>query len=280
MLKETARQQLAAMIAQPETQLELDRAALLIAAEEYPALQIEEYLAQLDVIAEEARQGMTLGELFDPLACATALAAQLFSAGRFNGNSTAYYDARNSFLNDVIERSKGIPITLCVVFIETARRLGVKLFGVGMPGHFLVKYCDDTQEVFFDPFHGGRVLTEEACRAMIEEMYGGRVKFDRAFLSAVTKKQILQRLLQNLKNIYAQAADLHKLLGVIERLLLFDPHSLVELRDRGLTYYQMKKYAPARLDLETYLRRVPQAADKDKIQEVLNDLRQRQAQLN
>lgn len=148
MTKETARQQFAAMIASDETDLELDRAALLLAAEEYPALQIEDSLAQLDVLAEEARQRMALSEFFDPLEGATALATQLFYEGRFNGNTNDYFDARNSYLNEVIDRGKGIPITLCVVFIETARRLGVKLFGVGMPGHFLVKYQDDKQEVF------------------------------------------------------------------------------------------------------------------------------------
>ncbi|MFN7931321.1 MAG: tetratricopeptide repeat protein, partial [Blastocatellia bacterium] len=219
-------------------------------------------------------------ELFNPLECATALAVHLFYTGRFNGNTSAYYDVRNSFLNEVIARGKGIPITLSVVFIEVARRLGVKLFGVGMPGHFLVKYSDEVQEVFFDPFNGGRVLTAAECRTMIETMYEGRVKFDPSFLNMVAKKQILQRMLQNLKNIYAQAADLPKLLDAIERLLLFDPNAVIELRDRGLAYYQLKKYTPARADLEAYLRRVPHAEDKEKIQVVLNDLRQRQAQLN
>jgi regulator of sirC expression with transglutaminase-like and TPR domain len=106
------------------------------------------------------------------------------------------------------------------------------------------------------------------------------MKFDRSFLYAVTKKQILSRMLQNLKNIYTNASDLPKLLGVVERLLLLNPDAWSERRDRGLTYYGLKKYSLARADLETYLRRLPQAEDKDKIQAVLNDIRQRQAQLN
>jgi regulator of sirC expression with transglutaminase-like and TPR domain len=258
----------------------LDRAALLLAAEEYPTLQVEDYLAQLDALAEEARRRMTLGELFDPLECATTLAAHLFYEGRFTGNSKDYFDARNSFLNEVIDRGKGIPITLAVIFIEVARRLGVKLFGVGMPGHFLVKYSDGEQDVYFDPFNGGRRLTETNCRELVAELYDGRMKFDRSFLYAVTKKQILSRMLQNLKNIYTNASDLPKLLGVVERLLLLNPDAWSERRDRGLTYYGLKKYSLARADLETYLRRLPQAEDKDKIQAVLNDIRQRQAQLN
>lgn len=280
MTKEEAREQFTKLFAGSEFDLELDRASLLIAAEEYPAMSVEDYLAQLDALAEEMRQRLTLGELFDPLERAVALAAHLFYEGRFVGNSQNYFDARNSFLNDVIDRGKGIPITLSVVFIEVARRLGIRLFGVGMPGHFLVKYVNDEEEVYFDPFNGGRVLSESNCRGLVEELYDGRVGFDPAFLHAVTKKQILSRMLQNLKNIYANASDLNKLLGAIERLLLINPDSIFELRDRGLTYFGLKKYSQARADLETYLRRLPQAQDKDKIKEVLNDVWQRQAQLN
>jgi regulator of sirC expression with transglutaminase-like and TPR domain len=280
MTKEEARQQFTALIERGESGLELDRAALLLGAEEYPALSIEDYLAQLDALAEESRRRMTLGELFDPLECATTLATHLFYEGHFTGNSQDYFDARNSFLNEVIDRGKGIPITLSVVFIEVARRLGVKLFGVGMPGHFLVKYSDDEQDVYFDPFNGGRILTQTDCRELIAELYQGRMSFDPSFLYAVTKKQILSRMLQNLKNIYANASDLPKLLGVVERLLILNPDALPEQRDRGLIYYGLKKYSLARIDLETYLRRSPQAEDKHKIQEVLNDIRQRQAQLN
>ncbi len=280
MTRDEARQQFTELLARGESGFELDRAALLLAAEEYPAMQVDEYLAQLDALAEDARWRMTLGELFDPLECAMALATYLFNKGRFTGNSKDYFNARNSFLNDVMERGVGIPITLSVVLIEVARRLGIKLFGVGMPGHFLVKYSDDEREVFFDPFNGGRVLTEANCRAMIDELYDGRVSFEHAFLHAVPQKQILNRMLQNLKNIYVNASDLHKLLGVIERLLILTPDASLEIRDRGLTYYGLKKYSQARADLETYLRRVPQAEDKDRIKEVLNDVRQRQAQLN
>lgn len=280
MTKDEARQQFTELVARGEAGLELDRAALLIAVEEYPALSVTDYLAQLDALAEEARRRMTLGELFDPLECATALAAYLFYEGRFTGNSKDYFDARNSFLNDVMERGYGIPITLSVVFIEVARRLGVPLFGVGMPGHFLVKYSDEKESIYFDPFNGGRLLTEADCRAMIEELYNGRMGFDPSFLYAVTKQQILSRMLHNLKNIYVNASDLNKLLGVIERLLILNPAASLEIRDRGLTYYGLKRYSSARVDLETYLRRSPQAEDKDKIQAVLNDVRQRQAQLN
>jgi regulator of sirC expression with transglutaminase-like and TPR domain len=280
MTKDEAREQFTELVSRGESGLVLDRAALMLAAEEYPTMQVDEYLTQLDALAETARQRMTLGELFDPLECAMALAIYLFGEGRFTGNRKNYFDARNSFLNDVLDRGIGIPITLSVVFVEVARRLGIRLFGVGMPGHFLVKHTDGDQEVFFDAFNGGRILSEADCRAMIQGLYDGQVSFEPAFLQAVTKKQILTRMLQNLKNVYAHASDLHKLLSVIERLLILSPDALLEIRDRGLTYYGLKKYSQARADLETYLRRAPHAADKNKIKEVLNDVQQRQAQLN
>ncbi len=280
MTKKAARQQFQEIIQCADAVLALDRAALLIAAEDYPNLVIEDYLSQLDTLAEESRRRMTENELHHPLACATALAAHLFYEGRFNSNVGNYYDARNSFLNEVIDRGKGIPITLSVIFIEVAKRLDVKLFGVGMPGHFIVKYVDEEQEVFFDPFNGGKILTEDDCRQKIEAMYNDQVKFNSSFLQACTKKEILSRMLQNLKGVYFNASDMNKALGVIERLLLINPDSMVELRDRGLVCFTLKKYSQARVDLGAYLKASPQAEDRDRIKEVVNDLRQRQARLN
>ena len=280
MTQDEARQQFREIIQCEDSVLALDHAALLIAAEDYPNLAIEDYLSQLDTLAEESRQRMTETELHHPLDCTTVLAAHLFYEGRFNGNAGNYYDARNSFLNEVIDRGKGIPITLSVIFIEVAKRLGVELFGVGMPGHFIVKYADEGQEVFFDPFNGGKILTEDDCRQKIEAMYNDQVKFNSSFLQACTKKEILSRMLQNLKGVYFNASDMNKALGVIERLLLINPDAMIELRDRGLVCFTLKKYSQARVDLEAYLKAGPQVEDRDRIKEVLNDLRQRQARLN
>lgn len=278
MTKEQIRTQFVESISRNETELELDRTALLIAAEEYPHLSVEAYLIRLDELAATARANDN--DPANPFSRILQLSHLLFDEVGFRGNSGNYYDARNSFLNDVIERRTGIPITLSVVYIEVARRIGLKLSGVGMPGHFIVRYADEEQEIFVDPFHGGRVLTEERCREMIAEMYNGEMKFQPAFLHAVTKKQILTRMLQNLKGIYAQATDHHKTLGIIERLLLINPNGATEIRDRGLVSYAMKRYTEARTDLEEYLRRSPLAKDADEIKKRLSQLRQRQAQLN
>src|SRR5262249_52034826 len=159
----------------------------------------------------------------------------------------------------------GIPITLSVLFLEIARRIGLKLFGVGMPGHFVVKFVGDENEILIDPFNGGRLLSEEKCRGMIEEMYGGEMKIQPAFLFSVTKKQILARMLQNLKGIYARAGNHHKTLGAIERALIIhsweESDGANEIRDRGLVYSGMGRYGMAMADLEEYLRRAPQAPD-------------------
>jgi len=278
MMKEEARARFAEIVARPENELELDRAALLIAAEEYPDLEVERYLDQIDSFAGMARGRDDAAA--DPLVRIMRLRDLLFDELEFRGNVEDYFDARNSFLNDVIDRRTGIPITLSVVYIEVARRIGLRLFGVGMPGHFIVKFADEEQEILIDPFNGGRLLSEEKCHEMIEELYSGRMKFHPSLLQAVTKRQILTRMLQNLKGIYARAGDQHKTLGVIERALLINPDVAGEIRDRGLVYAGMERYTAALADLEEYLRRAPQAADAKEVKERIKQLRQKQAQLN
>ena len=278
MTREEARRQFAEIVAREENDLQLDRAALLIAAEEYPNLNIAEYLSRLDDFGEQAR---ARDDCFaDPLTRIMRISNLLFDDLDFRGNAGNYYDARNSFLNDVIDRRTGIPITLSVLMIEVARRIGLRLLGVGMPGHFLVKYVDDEQEIFADPFHGGRIVDEDRCRQLIEQMYDGRMPFSVSFLHAVSKKQILSRMLQNLKVIYAKANDHFKLLGLIERTLMINPDSATEIRDRGTANFALRRYAEARRDFETYLLRQPEADDVAKIKTLLAQLRQRQAQLN
>ncbi len=278
MNRDEARSQFAEMARRDETSLELDRAALLIAAEEYPHLEIEYYLDRLDSFADQAMESDDQND--DPLGRIMRLSNLLFNELGFRGDTESYFDARNSFLNEVVDRRRGIPITLSVIFIEVARRIGLRLFGVGMPGHFIVKYVDDDSEIFVDPFNGGRLLSEESCREMVEQMYNGAMQFHPTFLKAATKKQILTRMLQNLKGVYARAMDNHKTLGVIERVLLINPNAAAEIRDRGLIYLSMGRYAQALQDLEEYLRRAPKAEDVKEIKERIGQLQRKQAGLN
>lgn len=276
MTKEETRAQFQELISRRDSMLELDRAALLIAAEEYSHLEVEHYLRQLDTFAEAAKSGNDLS----PYSRIQRINQVLFDELGFRGNAGNYYDARNSFLNEVMERRTGIPITLSVIYLEVARRIGLNLFGVGMPGHFLVKYSDEEQEIFIDPFHNGRILTTDQCREMILKMYEGKMGFQLAFLRAVTKKQILTRMLQNLKGVYARALAHHKTLGVIERVLLITPASATELRDRGLVYLAIRQYVQAQADLEEYLRRNPTAEDGKEIKKRLLQIKQGLAQWN
>lgn len=278
MKRETARALFAELAQRDEDNWELDYAALLIAAEEYPHLEIEKYLEQLNAFAVLA--AAQDDKRADPLSRLLQLNQLLFDELNFRGNTEDYFDARNSFLNDVIDRRTGIPITLSVVYIEIARRLGLRLFGVGLPGHFLVKYIDDEQMLLLDPFNGGRPLTEEQCRQMIEQLYDGAMSFQPSFLHAVTKQQILTRMLQNLKGIYARAKDHHQTLAAIERVLLINPDLTAELRDRGLVYFGMGRYAAAQADLKEYLRRAPEAEDAPEIKARLAQLRQLVARFN
>jgi regulator of sirC expression with transglutaminase-like and TPR domain len=278
MNRDEARTQFAEIVRRNDQSVELDYTALLIATEEYPHLEITKYLGQLDSFADQARE--LDDQNAEPVARIMRFTHLLSDKLGFHGNQENYLDARNSFLNDVIDRRTGIPITLSVIFIEVARRIGLKLSGVGMPGHFIVKYADDDTEILIDPFNGGRLISEDGCREMIEQIYHGAIQFNSSFLDAVTKKQILTRMLQNLKAIYARAKDNYKTLNAIERLLLINPQAISEIRDRGLIYSVMERYAQAQEDLEEYLRRAPKADDVKEMKEMVRKLRLKQAQFN
>jgi regulator of sirC expression with transglutaminase-like and TPR domain len=279
-----ARAQFNAQIQRDESALELDRAALLIAAESYPSLDVESYLRQLDELAAQARANDVPAA--SPVTRILRLNDLMYGEWGFHGNAEDYYDARNSFFNEVLDRRTGIPITLSVVYMEVARRLGLSLVGVGMPGHFIVKYqppdtqdTEDDDEIFIDPFNEGRLLSEEDCFRMVLQMYQGRVVFERRLLDAVTKRQILARMLQNLKGIYARSGDHAKTLSAIERVMLIHP-AAEELRDRGLVLAALARYPQAIADLESYLRTKPEPDEAQAIQTKLKELKQRQAQWN
>jgi regulator of sirC expression with transglutaminase-like and TPR domain len=225
-----ARQLFADMVQGAEEDIDLGKAALLIASEEYPGLDLLRYLARLEAMAAAVRPQIAAAE--DAQQKIEALNAYLFQEQRLRGNTQEYYDPRNSFLNEVLDRKLGIPITIAVVYIEVGRRAGMPLQGVGMPGHFIVKYDGSEAEIFIDPFHGGRILSRAGCEELIQQIYGEPVPFQETFLATVTPKQLLSRMLQNLKTIYLQGKRYLKALSVVERLLLLQPDAEQELKDR------------------------------------------------
>jgi len=206
-------------ISSPESEIDLQRAALLISGEEYPDLDVDGYLRSIDDMAQQVKSAAGSSE--DPGELARSLNHCLFDELGFRGNAEDYYNPENSLLNRVIDTRVGIPITLSVLYLGVAKRLGLQSNGVGMPGHFLVKIHD--LDLYMDPFHSGQLLSAGDCRRLAEQLFGQRVQWDDGFLAPTTSRQILERMLNNLRLIYFQLRDWVRLAPVIERMLLIDP---------------------------------------------------------
>jgi regulator of sirC expression with transglutaminase-like and TPR domain len=265
-------------VQQAENSIELGRAALAMAASDYPNLDIEAYLARIEELASAvvARLGATT----DPYRSIAALNHVLFKERGFRGNREHYFDPRNSFLNEVLDRKTGIPISLSVLYMEVARKVGLTVRGVGFPGHFLVKAVGAREEIVIDPFNQGEILSQESLETLLDRLYDGIVLFDRDLLEPASPKQILRRMLNNLKLIYLRQNDWTKGLSVAERLVVLDPASGEDVRDRGLIYLQLECFKQALEDLESYLRLAPYAADVPAVRDQVSALRMQLAQIH
>jgi regulator of sirC expression with transglutaminase-like and TPR domain len=267
-----ARRRFAELVARPA--IPLAEAALAIAQEEYPDISASAYLRRLDEFASSV--DARLPSRRNAAAILRALRAVLFEEGGFRGNAEAYYDPRNSFLNEVLDRRLGIPISLSALYIEVASRVGLTVQGVGFPGHFLVKHVAGQREVFIDPFRGGEVFSAEDCAVRLQQVAPGRV-LDPRYLDAVSTPQILRRMLHNLQRIYSELGDHVRALWVVDRLLLLAPEDLAARRDRGLLEARLGGTAAALSDLEAYLAREPGAPDADALRELVARLKSRGA---
>lgn len=256
----------------------LAEASLAIAAEEYPGIDPYGYIARLNTMAarvrvhapEPARAGSVL----------LAVRTVLFDEEKFRGNDEDYYDPRNSYLNEVLDRRLGIPITLSILLMEVARRAGLPLVGVAFPGHFLAKYAPPGgPEVFIDAYNGGEVLSADECIARFQAASHGRPVEPR-HLAGVGSRQILARMLHNLKRIYLERSDDVRLWWVVDRLLMLDPSQHEELRDRGLISARLGNAAAAARDLSAYLDVVPDSTDSSQVREILASVRTRQPLMN
>lgn len=266
-LESPARARFAALLERDP--IPLDAAALAIAQEEYPHLDGGAYLARLDALgARVARAGGT-GRAASLL---RALRAVLHDEEGLRGNEEDYSDPRNSYLNDVLDRRLGIPVSLSAIYIEVARRAGLPLAGVGFPGHFLAKYVSASGvEVFVDAFRGGEMLSADECVARYRARTGGQV-LDARHLEAVSTRQILARMLQNLRLVHQERRDDVRAYWVLDRLLLVAPGQLEVLRDRGLAAARLGGLAAAARDLAAYLKALPDAADAADIRAELSHL--------
>jgi regulator of sirC expression with transglutaminase-like and TPR domain len=263
----------ATLVRQAQGDFRLAEAALAIAQEEYPSLDIPSYLRRLDRMAMTIKD--QLGLELDPQRIITRLNTYLFDEQGFHGNRGDYYDPRNSFLNEVLDRKTGIPITLSVLYIEMGRQVGLPIAGVGMPGHFIVAYTAHPEPFWIDPFHAGQTLSRADCMARVQDLYGPALAWQDAFLQPVSDHDILRRMLYNLKAIYLQREDFLRTLGVVERLLLLTPGAATEVRDRGLLHTRLGHLEAALDDLQHYLQLARDAPDAAAITQQIAALRKR-----
>ncbi len=256
----------------------LDVAALELASIEFPGLDMEASLFRLDNIAGQVKASLTPeASGLDFIKSANLL---LFDTLQFRGNDEDYYDPRNSCLNAVLTRRVGIPITLSVLYVEVARRLGRPVYGVGLPGHFIVAYEDKNARYWIDPFHGGRLLSFADCSALAKQTSGVDLRANPAVLAPVHKRQILVRMLSNLKAIYLRGQAFDKARQVLDLLIDAMPDYAEEYRHRGLIHLRQMNHRAAKADLETYLRLEPNAPERQQVEKQLLLIERWRAGLN
>jgi regulator of sirC expression with transglutaminase-like and TPR domain len=276
----------AKLIAQEDARIDLARACLLIAQDAYPELEVERYMGEIERMAIRLRGGL-------PASCGAeervvALNQFLYEDMGYWGNTEDYYDPRNSYLNEVIERKTGIPITLSILYMELGRRIGLPLEGVSFPGHFLVRLRLRGGMLVLDPFLGGAPQSEEELRSRVKRVIPDGVADDLPaselpldqFLEPASNRQILLRVLRNLKGIYLKTDKPERMLDVLNRMLLVTPGASAELRDRGYIYQRLECYRAAFKDLTDYTEREPDAPDLYEVRSKLMELSARCARLN
>ncbi|MGH9374203.1 MAG: SirB1 family protein [Vicinamibacterales bacterium] len=256
---------------------DLAPAALAIARVEYPSLDAGGYLDALERMGDAAATRVTRAGARGQDAI-QVLNEYLYDEQRFTGNRQRYDDPRNSFLNEVLNRRTGIPISLAVVYLEIARRAGVHVSGVNFPGHFLLRAADEQARLQYgsdflivDPFHGGALLSEIDCREMLRQHVGAEAAFDRDLLTPATRHEIVVRMLVNLKRLYVRMRSFPQARFVADLLLTVDPSAVSELRDRGLLAYHLEDFGAALRDLENYLRHLPRYSDDQAVLAILSN---------
>lgn len=262
-----------------DERVDLLRSALTFARIEDPQLDIDHYLRHMDELA--ARVAEKISDPDDPAEVIAALNDVLFREEMFRGNTVDYYSPRNSFLHDVLDRRLGIPITLAVVYMEVARRVSFQLFGVGMPGHFLLKHYDvDGHFILIDAFERGAIVTEDDCRQKLGSIYSGQVALQPEFLLPVTRRQMLTRMLNNLRSIYLSQRDFRRAVQVVDLILVIYPRSPEDMKQRAVLRYNLNDYRGALSDFEEYIKMSPDASDVEEIRQTALSLRRSMAMMN
>ncbi|HUF81033.1 MAG TPA: tetratricopeptide repeat protein [Burkholderiales bacterium] len=269
------------IVAAPEEEIGLAEAALVIAAHEYPGLDVHASLARLDDMAAALKRRLRAD--ISPTETLIALNRYLFDELGFGGNAGDYYDPRNSYLNEVLDRRLGIPITLSLVYVEIGRRAGLALHGVAFPGHFLVKCILRNGAVVLDPYARGASLSLDDLQQRLKALRGGAMPASDMvvhLLAAAGKKSILARMLRNLKVIYRERNDLPRALGAADRIIALEPAIAEEYRDRAGIYLELECFRAALSDFRNYLMLKPGAEDAAVVRRRVVELQQLAGRLN
>jgi len=250
---------------QPESKIHLARAALLIAQEEYPQLDVSSYLGKIQTITESLQKRLQLrhpSSLRDSL---KIIHGCFFDELGFGGNNQNYYDPRNSFLHEVLNRRMGIPISLSILYLEILRGLSIRAVGINFPGHFLVK-IKGARELYVDPFNKGAFVEKKELQDLLTIALPEPELLSRARLAPARPRQILFRLLANLKAIYMAREDFPKALKVMEKMILVSPRAAATYRDRGVAHYLTREYEKALDDFSSYVKLDPKASDARRVE--------------
>jgi regulator of sirC expression with transglutaminase-like and TPR domain len=266
------------MMGRSEAEFDLVHAALLVAAESHPQLDVQGELRRIDAWADELRRQVE--PTFNNLQKLARLRNFAFEHLGLRGDVGDYYNPSNSLLHEVMSRRLGIPLTLGILFLELGWRIGMPVEGVGFPGHFLVRLTGEEEDLIIDPYRRGMMVHEEDRRRMLEEVTGGRLEYDEALLAPASKRDMITRLLRNLKAAYVREEDDANALLAVERLLVLFPGDPDEIRDRGLLRYRLHRFGLALDDLSQYLRLREDAPDREQIELHVANLRRVVAGMN
>jgi regulator of sirC expression with transglutaminase-like and TPR domain len=269
------------IVAGADENIDLVEAALLVAAGEYPDLDVDAYAGRVTALAAALNQ--RLRPDISPADKIILLNRYLFDELGFRGNAANYYDPRNSFLNDVLDRKLGIPLTLAILYMAVGRRLGLPLHGVSFPGHFLVKCSLRDGAVILDPYARGVSLSFDDLKLRLRHLDNSAEpsrSVIAGMLVAASNRDMLLRLLRNLKSIYAQQKEWLKALPVADRIICVTPDQPEEYRDRGMCYLNLECFRAALFDLQAYLKMLPMAQDADRVRSQMVELQSAAARLN
>jgi regulator of sirC expression with transglutaminase-like and TPR domain len=265
-----------ALMKRPEHRINVAEAALIFARELQSGVDVPHYMNKIDALAGQVRE--RLSRAAGPEMACLALSRFLFDELEYRGNAKHYHDPLNSYLNEVIDRRLGIPITLVTLYIEVGRRAGLPLCGVGFPGHFLARHTG--AGTIIDCFGGGRILSRADCTALLREIYGSKAKFDARYLVPARPRETIVRMLSNLKFSYIRGEAYDESLRVIHLIDAVWPNLAENIRDRGLVELALEQFPIALRDLQEYARLAPKAPDREEIFKRIQQLKRALAKLN